>query len=133
MAYRLIDKVELKDLQGQGYVYEHNLTKARVCIIKTDDDNKSFSISFRTPPVDDTGIPHILEHSVLCGSRKYPIKDPFIELAKGSLNTFLNAITYSDKTMYPVASVNDKDFHNLIDVYMDAVFFPDIYNNRLTF
>ncbi len=133
MNYRLIEQRELPDIQGTGYVYEHNKTKARVCFMITDDENKTFSISFRTPPWDDTGLPHILEHSVLCGSRKYPIKDPFIELAKGSLNTFLNAITYSDKTMYPVASVNDTDFHNLMDVYLDAVFYPNIYDTSLTF
>jgi len=133
MAYKLLEEKHLEELQGIGYIYEHNKTKARVCFIKTEDENKTFSIGFRTPPSDNTGLPHILEHTVLCGSRKYPIKDPFIELAKGSLNTFLNAITYSDKTMYPVASINDKDFHNLVDVYMDAVFFPDIYNNKLTF
>jgi len=133
MTYSLIEQRELKDLQGIGYVYEHEKTKAKVCFIQTDDENKTFSIAFRTPPSDDTGLPHILEHSVLCGSRKYPIKDPFIELAKGSLNTFLNAMTYSDKTMYPVASMNEQDFHNLIDVYMDAVFYPDIYNNPKTF
>lgn len=133
MNYRLLETRELPDLQGTGHIYEHDKTKARVCFIKTDDDNKTFSISFRTPPWDDTGLPHILEHTVLCGSRKYPIKDPFIELAKGSLNTFLNAITYSDKTMYPIASVNDKDFHNLMDVYLDAVFYPNIYDTSLTF
>ncbi len=133
MTYRLTEKKELPDLQGTGYVYEHIRTKAKVCFIKTDDENKTFSISFRTPPTDDTGLPHILEHSVLCGSRKYPIKDPFIELSKGSLNTFLNAITYSDKTMYPVASVNDQDFHNLIDVYLDAVFYPNIHDNPMIF
>jgi len=133
MIYRLIEEQQLPDLQGVGYVYEHNKTKARVCFIKTDDDNKTFSIAFRTPPTDDSGIAHILEHSVLCGSRKYPIKDPFIELTKGSLNTFLNAMTYSDKTLYPVASVNDQDFHNLVDVYMDAVFYPNIYKNPMTF
>ncbi len=133
MNYRLLEQRELPDIQGTGYIYEHNKTKARVCFMITDDDNKTFSISFRTPPWDDTGLPHILEHSVLCGSKKYPIKDPFIELAKGSLNTFLNAITYSDKTMYPVASVNDTDFHNLMDVYLDAVFYPNIYDTSLTF
>ncbi len=94
---------------------------------------KTFSISFRTPPKDSTGVAHILEHSVLCGSEKYPVKDPFIELAKGSLNTFLNAMTFSDKTMYPVASVNEQDFHNLMDVYLDAVFYPNIYREKKTF
>lgn len=133
MTFSLLEKKELKDIQGIGYIYEHNKTKAKICFIRTEDENKTFSISFRTPPTDDTGVAHILEHSVLCGSKKYPIKDPFNELAKGSLNTYLNAMTYSDKTMYPVASVNDKDFHNLVDVYLDAVFYPNIYNTRQTF
>lgn len=133
MAYQLIEQRELQDLQGKGYLYEHTKTKAKVCFIITEDENKTFSISFRTPPSDHTGVPHILEHSVLCGSRKYPVKDPFIELAKGSLNTYLNAATYSDKTMYPVASVNTKDFDNLKDVYMDAVLYPNIYNKPETF
>ena len=91
------------------------------------DENKVFSVGFRTPPTDDTGVPHILEHSTLCGSKKFPVKDPFIELLKGSLNTFLNAMTYPDKTVYPVASCNDKDFANLMEVYMDAVFYPNVY------
>ncbi len=133
IRYTLIKQEELKDLQGVGYFYEHNVTKAQVCFIVTADENKTFSVAFRTPPQDSTGVAHILEHSVLCGSQKYPVKDPFIELAKGSLNTFLNAMTYSDKTMYPVASVNDKDFHNLMDVYLDAVFFPNIYTEKKTF
>jgi presequence protease len=133
MKYQLLEKKELLDIQGTGYIYEHVQTKARICFISSEDDNKTFSISFRTPPTDDTGVAHILEHSVLCGSQKYPIKDPFIELAKGSLNTFLNAMTYSDKTMYPVASVNEKDFHNLVDVYLNAVFYPNIYHTPLTF
>jgi len=133
MSYQLLEKKELLDIQGIGYIYEHIKTKAKICFILTEDENKTFSVSFRTPPTDDTGIAHILEHSVLCGSKKYPIKDPFIELAKGSLNTFLNAMTYSDKTMYPVASVNEKDFHNLVDVYLDAVFYPAIYTNKQTF
>ena len=90
------------------------------------------AISFRTPPYDDTGVAHILEHSSLCGSRKYHLKEPFVELVKGSMNTFLNAMTYPDKTMYPVASRNDKDFKNLMDVYLDAVFYPLIYENHYT-
>ena len=97
---------------------------------RNDDDNKVFSISFRTPPEDSTGLPHILEHSVLCGSRKFPSKEPFVELVKGSLNTFLNAMTFPDKTMYPIASKNEKDFINLMDVYLDAVFYPLIYDNQ---
>ena len=133
MSYTLIKEQKLSDLQGTGYIYQHNTTKAKICFMITEDDNKTFSISFRTPPKDSTGVAHILEHSVLCGSEKYPVKDPFIELAKGSLNTFLNAMTFSDKTMYPVASVNEKDFHNLMDVYLDAVFNPNIYHEKKTF
>ena len=126
-AYTLLEERFLEEVNGYGYILSHNQTKARVCVIKNDDTNKVFTIGFRTPPADDTGVPHITEHSVLCGSRKFPIKDPFVELCKGSLNTFLNAMTYSDKTVYPVASLNAKDFHNLMDVYLDAVFYPNIY------
>lgn len=126
-AYRITEVKELPEMHGRGYVLEHIKTKARVLVIENDDINKVFNIGFRTPPYDDSGIPHILEHSVLCGSRKYPVKDPFVELAKGSLNTFLNAMTYSDKTVYPIASFNEKDFENLMSVYLDAVFYPDIY------
>jgi Zn-dependent M16 (insulinase) family peptidase len=104
----------------------HEKSGARLLSLENDDDNKVFSISFRTPPGDNTGIPHIIEHSALCGSRKYPTKEPFIELAKGSLNTFLNAMTFPDKTMYPVASRNKKDFYNLMNVYLDAVFYPNL-------
>lgn len=129
MTYILKEEVVLHDVDAIGYLYEHEKSKAQVCFIKNEDDNKSFSITFKTPTYNDTGLPHILEHSVLCGSKKYNIKDPFIELAKGSLNTFLNAMTFADKTMYPIASVNDKDFHNLTDVYLDAVFHPNIYRN----
>ena len=125
--YTVIAEEEIPEVNGKGYVLSHNKTKARVLIIENDDDNKVFTIGFRTPPNDDTGIPHILEHSVLCGSRKYPVKDPFVELAKGSLNTFLNAMTYSDKTVYPIASCNLQDFENLMQVYLDAVFYPNIY------
>ncbi|KDO42491.1 hypothetical protein CISIN_1g0037001mg, partial [Citrus sinensis] len=101
--------------------------------VSNDDENKVFGIVFRTPPKDSTGIPHILEHSVLCGSRKYPLKEPFVELLKGSLNTFLNAFTYPDRTCYPVASTNTKDFYNLVDVYFDAVFFPKCVEDFQTF
>lgn len=126
-AYRIVEEKDLPEVHGKGYVLEHIKTKARVLIIENDDVNKVFNIGFRTPPYDDSGIPHIIEHSVLCGSKKYPIKDPFVELAKGSLNTFLNAMTYSDKTVYPIASFNQKDFENIMSVYLDAVFYPDIY------
>ncbi len=118
---------KIEELNGYGYVLEHKKTGARVLLVENEDTNKVFDIAFRTPPSDDTGIPHILEHSVLCGSDQFPSKDPFIELAKGSLNTFLNAMTYPDKTVYPVASCNDQDYHNLMHVYLDAVFHPNIY------
>ncbi|MBQ7476546.1 MAG: insulinase family protein, partial [Selenomonadaceae bacterium] len=109
--------------------YEHVKTGAKLFYVNADDDNKVFYIAFRTPPKDDTGVAHIVEHSVLCGSRKYPLKEPFVELVKGSLNTFLNAMTYPDRTVYPVASRNAKDFRNLQDVYLDAVFYPAMLDN----
>ncbi|MBQ3665904.1 MAG: insulinase family protein [Lachnospiraceae bacterium] len=127
-SYTLQEKRELKDIDSIGYVLKHNQSGARLILIENDDNNKTFSVGFRTPPADDTGVAHITEHSVLCGSKKFPVKDPFMELVKGSLNTFLNAMTYPDKTVYPVASTNDKDFKNLVDVYMDAVFHPNIYS-----
>ena len=114
--YNLVKEQELKDINSYGELLSHEKSGARVLLIKNSDENKSFCIGFRTPPYDDTGLPHILEHSVLCGSRKFPVKEPFVELMKSSLNTFLNAMTFSDKTIYPVASCNDKDFKNLMDV-----------------
>lgn len=132
-GYRILVKQELRELDAQGYLLEHEKTKAKVVAIETEDDNKVFSIGFRTPPKDSTGVAHIVEHTVLCGSREFPVKDPFIELAKGSLNTFLNAMTYPDKTVYPVASCNEKDFQNLMHVYLDAVFYPNIYNEEKIF
>ena len=125
-AYKLLKEQELKDIYSKGYILRHKKSGARIALISNDDDNKVFYVGFRTPPEDETGVPHIIEHTVLCGSDKFPVKDPFIELAKGSLNTFLNAMTYPDKTMYPIASYNDQDFKNLMDVYMDAVFHPNI-------
>lgn len=125
--YELLEKRQIKDLNSISYIYKHKKSGARIFVLSNDDDNKVFSVGFRTPPYDDTGLPHILEHSVLCGSKNFPAKDPFVELVKGSLNTFLNAMTYPDKTVYPVASCNDKDFRNLMNVYMDAVFYPNIY------
>lgn len=122
----------LEDINATGYELEHEVSGAKLLYIDTPDDNKVFTIGFPTPSIDDTGVAHITEHSVLCGSRKYPLKEPFVELVKGSLNTFLNAMTYSDKTVYPVASRNNKDFRNLMDVYLDAVFYPNIYNNTFT-
>lgn len=127
--YELLQQKTLHDLQSEGYLLRHKKSGARILLMKNDDENKVFSIGFRTPPEDSTGVPHILEHSVLCGSKNFPVKDPFVELVKGSLNTFLNAMTYPDKTVYPVASCNDKDFQNLMHVYMDAVFYPNIYQH----
>lgn len=118
--------VYVKELHSQAYELRHEKSGAKVLYIQNDDDNKVFSISFRTTPSDSTGVPHICEHSTLCGSRKFPLKEPFVELVKGSLNTFLNAMTFPDKTMYPVASRNARDFKNLMDVYLDAVFFPNM-------
>lgn len=132
-SYLLEYEEKLGDCNSLGIVFRHKKSKARICVVSNDDDNKVFMIGFRTPPKDSTGVAHIIEHTVLCGSKNFPVKDPFIELAKGSLNTFLNAMTYSDKTMYPVASCNDKDFQNLMHVYMDAVFYPNIYKQRKIF
>jgi len=132
-AYELVNSSKLDEVNSTGLVFRHKKTKARVVVLSNDDDNKVFSIGFRTPPKDSTGVAHIIEHSVLCGSKKYPAKDPFVELAKGSLNTFLNAITYPDKTVYPIASCNDKDFQNLMSVYLDAVFYPNIYERKEIF
>ena len=128
-GFRLTCSEEIAEADGRGHTFVHEKTGARLFFLETADDNKVFSISFRTPPVDDTGVAHIVEHSVLCGSRKYPLKEPFVELVKGSLNTFLNAMTFPDKTMYPVASRNDRDFQNLMDVYLDAVFYPSMRTN----
>ncbi len=127
--YELLQQKTLQDLQSEGYLLRHKKSGARVLLMENKDENKVFSIGFRTPPEDSTGVPHILEHSVLCGSKNFPVKDPFVELVKGSLNTFLNAMTYPDKTVYPIASCNDKDFQNLMHVYMDAVFYPNIYQH----
>ena len=132
-AYTVISKQRIEELKSDGYLLKHNKTGARVALLSNDDENKVFYIGFRTPPKDSTGVAHIIEHTVLCGSEKYPVKDPFIELAKGSLNTFLNAMTYPDKTVYPVASCNSKDFKNLMDVYLDAVLHPNIYHEEKIF
>ena len=117
----------VKDINSKIQIFEHEKSGAKLMYIGNDDTNKTFSIGFKTPPTDDTGVMHILEHSVLCGSKNFPTKKPFVELCKSSLNTFLNAITYSDKTVYPVSSRNEKDFYNLMHVYLDAVFYPNIY------
>ncbi len=132
-AYEVMQETDLSDLKSKGFLLRHKRSGARVLLMENDDENKVFSIGFRTPPSDSTGVPHIMEHSVLCGSRDFPVKDPFVELVKGSLNTFLNAMTYPDKTVYPVASCNDTDFQNLMHVYMDAVFYPNIYHHEEIF
>lgn len=132
-AYEIEKQENLTDIHSTGYLVRHKKTGARLVLIENDDENKVFSIAFRTPPRNSTGVPHILEHSVLCGSHQFPLKDPFVELVKGSLNTFLNAMTYPDKTCYPVASCNDQDFQNLMHVYLDAVFYPNIYKKEEIF
>ena len=124
--YEILDEHRVEDVQSDGFILRHKKSGARIAILSNNDDNKVFYIGFKTPPEDETGVPHIIEHTTLCGSKKFPVKDPFIELAKGSLNTFLNAMTYPDKTVYPIASCNDQDFKNLMDVYLDAVFNPNI-------
>ena len=126
-SYELVQQKSLKDIKSEGYFLRHKKSGAKILLMENDDENKVFFVGFRTPPEDSTGLPHILEHSVLCGSKNFPLKDPFVELVKGSLNTFLNAMTYPDKTVYPIASCNEKDFQNLMHVYMDAVFYPNIY------
>lgn len=123
-GYELVQKKFIAEINSTVSFIRHIKTGAEILSIENDDENKVFGVTFRTPPQDSSGLPHIMEHSVLCGSRKYPVKEPFVELIKGSLNTFLNAFTYPDKTCYPVASTNLKDFYNLIDVYLDAVFYP---------
>ena len=125
-GFRLTRKEMVSELNSQAFLFEHVASGAELLTLENDDDNKVFSVTFRTPPSNDTGVAHILEHSVLCGSRKYPIKEPFMELLKGSLKTFLNAMTFPDKTMYPVASRNQEDLFNLMSVYLDAVYFPKI-------
>ena len=132
-AYEVLKEEELQDIHSKGWLLRHKKAGARVMLIENSDENKVFNIAFRTPPKNSTGVAHILEHSVLCGSREFPLKDPFVELVKGSLNTFLNAMTYPDKTCYPVASCNDRDFQNLMHVYLDAVFYPNIYKKEEIF
>lgn len=132
-GFVLKEEIWIEDIASFVYRFEHENNGARLLFVKNEDKNKVFSVSFKTPPTDHTGIAHILEHSVLCGSRKYQAKDPFNELAKGSLNTYLNAMTFADKTMYPIASCNEEDFHNLMDVYLDAVFYPNIYDKKEIF
>ncbi len=128
-AYELLQSATISEINSEATVLRHKKSGARILLLSNDDNNKVFNIAFRTPPEDNTGLPHILEHSVLCGSEKYPVKEVFVELCKGSLNTFLNAMTYPDKTVYPVASCNDKDFQNLMDVYLSSVLQPAIYRH----
>ncbi len=127
--FKLLKNEYIKDILSHGFIYRHT-SGAKLVFIKNNDNNKVFSITFKTLPENNKGTAHIMEHSVLCGSEKYPVKDPFNELEKGSLNTYLNAMTFEDKTMYPVASTNEKDFINLMNVYLDAVFFPLIYKRK---
>jgi len=130
-AFHLVREETISELNSIAKLYIHKRTGARLLSIINDDENKVFSINFRTPPKDSTGVAHILEHSVLAGSEKYPVKEPFVELLKGSLATFVNAFTAPDNTCYPVASQNLQDFYNLIDVYMDAVLHPLISEQTL--
>lgn len=130
-SYRLVSEEKIEEVGGAALILEHIKTGAKVLLIDNADTNRVFAVGFRTPPSDDTGVPHIMEHSVLCGSEKFPVKDPFVELCKGSLNTYLNAMTYPEKTVYPVASTNETDFKNLMSVYLDAVFCPNIYRTGL--
>ena len=125
-TYEIIEHRRIDDLNSDSVILKHKKTGAKVTLLSNDDDNKVFVIGFRTPPKNSTGVAHIIEHTVLCGSKEFPVKDPFVELVKGSLNTFLNAMTYPDKTVYPIASCNDADFQNLMPVYLDAVFYPNI-------
>lgn len=132
-AYEIKELRDVPDLNSKGALLVHKKSGAKIVVLENDDPNKVFYIGFRTTPSDSTGVAHIMEHTVLCGSRKFPVKDPFVELVKGSLNTFLNAMTYPDKTVYPVASCNDTDFQNLMDVYLDAVFYPNIFKEKKIF
>ena len=132
-GFTVLTAEPLPEIDGTAYTLLHNVSGAKLLYLQNDDDNKAFSIAFRTPPANDTGVFHILEHSVLCGSEKFPVKEPFVNLLKTSMQTFLNAMTFGDKTLYPVASTNDQDLMNLADVYMDAVLHPDIYRKRQVF
>ena len=131
--YEVLLHKYIEEVSSDAWLLKHKKSGARVALLSNDDENKVFNIGFRTPVEDNTGVPHIVEHTVLCGSERFPVKDPFVELVKGSLNTFLNAMTYPDKTMYPVASYNDKDFKNLMEIYMDAVLKPNIYKEEKIF
>ena len=132
-GFEVTTLIPLPELSGMAYVMRHAATGARAVWLACDDENKSFAIAFKTPPADDTGVFHILEHSVLCGSERFPVKEPFVNLLKTSMQTFLNALTFADKTMYPVASTNTADLENLMDVYLDAVLHPAIYHRPRIF
>ena len=132
-GFTVLTREELPEIDGTAYVLSHRKSGARLLYLANDDANKAFSIAFKTPPADDTGVFHILEHSVLCGSDKFPVKEPFVDLLKSSMQTLLNAMTFPDKTLYPVASTNDQDLLNLADVYLDAVLHPAIYHKRAIF
>lgn len=132
-GFSVVRESTLEELCARVYELEHERSGARLIYLDREDANMSFAISFATPPADDTGVCHIIEHSVLCGSRKYPLRDPFAELLKGSLNTFLNAMTYEDKTVYPVSSRCERDFFNLVDVYLDAVLHPNLLESKYIF
>ena len=127
--FTLVEERSMAEVNGTARFYRHNATGAQIVSVTNDDENKVFGVTFRTPPKNSTGVAHILEHSVLCGSKKYPTKEPFLVLLQSSLQSFLNAFTFPDKTCYPVASANLQDFYNLIDVYIDAVFHPIISEN----
>ena len=132
-GFKLEDQYEIKEIQSIARIFTHDKSGAKLLHLENEDNNKVFSIGFRTPPSNSTGVPHIIEHCVLSGSRKYRTKEPFMDMVKGSLQTFINAITFSDKTVYPIASRNEKDFFNLMDVYLDAVFHPRIYEEPKIF
>ena len=132
-GFEITARNPLPEIDGDAIEGVHGASGARLLFLRNDDNNKSFAIGFRTPPADDTGVFHILEHSVLCGSRRFPVKEPFVDLLKSSMQTFLNAMTFADKTLYPVASTNEQDLYNLMDVYLDAVFHPNIYGKRAIF
>ncbi len=132
-GFKLEDQYEVSEIQSMARIFTHEKSGAKLLHLENEDDNKVFSIGFRTPPSDSTGVPHIIEHCVLSGSRKYRTKEPFMDMVKGSLQTFINAMTFSDKTVYPIASRNEKDFFNLMDVYLDAVFYPRIYEEPKIF
>ena len=132
-GFTLVDSQFIQDANAQVHTFAHEQSGGQVIWVENDDQNRSFGIGFKTPPKDSTGVAHIVEHSVLSGSRKYPAKDPFMTMLKTSMNTFLNAMTFSDMTIYPVSSMNEEDFHNLTDVYLDAVFFPKMTSEENIF